>query len=227
MHKDEFPFKVSTNWKLLVLLCTNSKSGYAIRVKTDSKYNDSLWLCVRSSIVPACWQSTASFKAWRGRKSGFRIRMKEEGGESGRAAGQKNGDMKQDECWEITKRRQWRSRPARTGSKNHRGEAEIKEELGTGRTALPFFFFLFQLSHCLRLQGQATADPPCAHFTAQASINYQTRTLDIDRQLGCRTASANTVASEDTVGAVTGAVAEPCSSVWLSEPKWFTQNQRC
>lgn len=43
--------------------------------------------------------------------------------------------------------------------------------------------FLFQLSHCLHRQGQATADPPWAHFTAQASINYQTRTLDIDRRL--------------------------------------------
>lgn len=90
-----------------------------------------------------------------------------------------------------------------------------------------FFFFLFQLSHSLRLQGQAATDLPCAHFTAQASINYQPGTLDIDRQLGCRTASANTVASEDAVGAVTGAAAEPYSSVRLTGTKWFTQNQRC
>lgn len=153
--------------------------------------------------------------------------MKEEGDESGRAAGLKNGDMKQRGCWEITKRTQWRPRPAWTGSKNHKGEAEIKGGLGTGRTALGFgvclvFFLLFQLSHSLHLQGQAATGPPCAHFTAQASINYQRRTLDIDRHLGCRAASANTVASEETAGAVAGAGAEPCSSVRLTGRK----NQR-
>lgn len=43
----------SKNRKLLVLLCTNELS-YEIRFKKDSKYYDSLWLCVRSSMVPAC-----------------------------------------------------------------------------------------------------------------------------------------------------------------------------
>lgn len=109
-----------------------------VRLSNQSRNRFQIY-CLRSSIVPGCWQSAASIKAWRGRKSGFRIRMKEEGDESGRAAGQ-NGDIKQHECWEITKRTQSRSRPARTESKNHLWEADIKEEQRTGRTA-PFLLF--------------------------------------------------------------------------------------
>lgn len=111
--------------------------------------------------------------------SGFRIRMKEEGDDSGRAGRQKNGDMKQNECREIRgdKRKRRRPRPARTGSK--------KAMWGKQRSKNMFNRTPVQLSHCLRLQGQATAEPPCNHFAAQASINYQTSTLDIGRRLSC------------------------------------------
>lgn len=152
-------------------------------VEIDWKWNDSLWSCVHSSIHTTCWQSTASIKAWRGRNSAFRIRIKEEGDDSGRAGGQKEGEMKQNECREMTRKERREtvlSRPAWTGrEKRLWGEPEIKEDLETGRAAFCFFSWV---TVCV---WRATADPPRAHFTAQASINYQTSTLDIDRRLGC------------------------------------------
>lgn len=138
---------------------------------------------MHSSIHTTCWQSTASIKAWRGRNSAFRIRIKEEGDDSGRAGGQKEGEMKQNECREMTRKERREtvlSRPAWTGrEKRLWGEPEIKEDLETGRAAFCFFSWV---TVCV---WRATADPPRAHFTAQASINYQTSTLDIDRRLGC------------------------------------------
>lgn len=90
------------------------------------------------------------------------------------------------------KKKEGRSRPALTGrEKRLWGEPEIKEKLETGRTAFCFFSWV---TVCV---WRATTDPPWAHFTAQASINYQTSTLDIDRRLGCCTAGANATASGD------------------------------
>lgn len=90
------------------------------------------------------------------------------------------------------KKKEGRSRPARTGrDKRLWGEPEIKEDLETGRTAFCFFSWV---TVCV---WRATTDPPWAHFTAQASINYQTSTLDIDRRLGCCAAGANATASGD------------------------------
>lgn len=106
------------------------------------------------------------------------------------------------------KKKEGKSRAARTGrEKQLWGEPEIKEDLETGRTAFCFFSWV--------TVWRATADPPWAHFTAQASINYQTSTLDIDRRLGCCTAGANATASGDE-SAATG----PYRSFW----KRFTQN---
>lgn len=71
--------------------------------------------------------------------------------------------------------------PHQPGQEGTDGRGETRRSKGSYDRS--HSVFLFQLSHCLRRQSQATADPPWAHFTAQASINYQTRTLDTDRRL--------------------------------------------
>lgn len=118
-------FLLVTCLKLEIICAFVHKLGNFLlpAVEIDWKWNDSLWSCVHSSIHPTCWQSTASIKAWRGRNSASRIRIKEEGDDSGRAGGQKEGEMKQNECREMTKeagRETVLSRPARTGCEENR-----------------------------------------------------------------------------------------------------------
>lgn len=110
--------------------CAQISPFYADRVEIDWKWNHSLWSRVRGSVLPACWQSTASIKARRGTNSGFRIRIKEEGDGSGGAGGQKDGNMEQNEYGETANRKERRSTPAGTGrDRRPRGDAEIKGEL--------------------------------------------------------------------------------------------------
>lgn len=98
-------FLLVTCSKLEIICAFVHKLGnFWTEVEIDWIWNDFLWSCAHSSILPTCWQSTASIKAWRGRTSAFRIRIKEEGDDSGRA-GQKEGEMKQNECREMKKRK--------------------------------------------------------------------------------------------------------------------------